>query len=306
MSFLIVSSQRDPKAWVEALKAEAPDLDLEVYPEVKDPSKVEFALSWKHPKGSYKHYPNLKVIASMGAGIDHIIQDPDIPEHIKITRVIDEQLTKDMSVFVLSLVLDHLRNLSFHYCSKEWQPKKYLRPEEVQVGIMGMGVLGVGVAEKLIRNKFNVTGWSRTNKEILGVTTYYGEDQLQEFLKNSRVLVCLLPLTSETENILNKDLFEYLPEGAYVINVARGPHLVEEDLLEMIEKGHLSGAALDVFKQEPLPKDHPFWKNEKIRISPHIASVTNPETVVPQILDNYRRMKEGKELENVVSREKEY
>jgi glyoxylate/hydroxypyruvate reductase A len=291
---------------VEALKAEAPDLDLEVYPEVKDPEKVEFVLSWKHPHGIYKDFPNLKVIASMGAGIDHIIEDPDIPEHIKITRVIDEQLTKDMSVFVLSLILDHLRNLSFHYCSKEWNPKKYLRPEDVQVGIMGMGVLGVGVAETLIKNKFNVTGWSRTKKEILGVTTFHGNEQLQEFLEDSGVLVNLLPLTSETKNILNKDLFERLPEGAYVINVARGPHLVEDDLLEMIEKGHLAGAALDVFRKEPLPKDHPFWSIDKIKITPHIASVTLPKTVVPQILDNYRRMKEGKKLENVVSREKEY
>lgn len=306
MSFLIISSQRDPKAWVEALKDQNPELDLEVYPEVADPSKVEFALSWKHPHGIYKDYPNLKVIASMGAGIDHVIDDPDIPEHIKITRVIDEQLTKDMSVFVLALILDHLRNLSYHYCSKEWKPKKYLRPDEVQVGIMGMGVLGVGVAEKLIRNKLNVTGWSRTKKEILGVTTFHGNDQLQEFLAETNVLVCLLPLTSETENILDKRIFEQLPEGAYVINVARGLHLVEEDLLEMIDLGHLSGASLDVFREEPLPEEHPFWKHEKIKVTPHIASVTNPVTVAPQILDNYERMKEGKELENLVDREKEY
>ncbi|MDX1753725.1 MAG: glyoxylate/hydroxypyruvate reductase A [Salinimicrobium sediminis] len=306
MSFLIVSSQRDPKAWVQALKEQDPNLDLEVYPEVADPSKVEFALSWKHPHGIYKNYPNLKAIASMGAGIDHIINDPEIPQHIRITRVIDEQLTKDMSVFVLSLILDHLRNLSYHYCSREWKPLKYLRPEEVQVGIMGMGVLGVGVAEKLIRNKFNVTGWSRSQKEILGVTTFHGDDQLQDFLEQSNVLVCLLPLTSQTENILNKRLFERLPQGAYVINVARGPHLVEEDLLEMIDSGHLSGASLDVFRKEPLPEDHPFWKHEKIRITPHIASVTNPSTVVPQILENYERIKQGKELNNVVDREKEY
>ncbi|WP_324721641.1 2-hydroxyacid dehydrogenase [Salinimicrobium sp. HB62] len=306
MSFLIVSSQRDPKAWIEAIKDQNPEIDLEVYPEVRDPEKVEFALSWKHPHGIYKNYPNLKVIASMGAGIDHIIEDPDIPEHVKITRVIDEQLTKDMSVFVLSLILEHLRNLSFHYSSKEWKPVKYLRPTEVQVGIMGMGVLGVGVAEKLIQNKFNVTGWSRTQKEILGVTTYHGDEQLQDFLEASQILVCLLPLTSETENILNKRLFEKLPKNAYVINVARGPHLVEEDLLEMIERGHLSGAALDVFRTEPLPKDHPFWNNQKIKITPHVASVTYPATVAPQILENYRRMQEGKELKNVVDREKEY
>ncbi len=306
MSFLIITSQKDPKPWVEALKEKAPDLDLEVYPEVRDPKKVEFALSWKHPHGAFRDYPNLKVIASMGAGIDHIICDKEIPQHIHITRLVDEQLTKDMSVFVLSLVLEHLRNLAEHHCSKEWNPTAYLRPEEVQVGIMGMGVLGVGVAEKLIQNKFNVTGWSRTNKEILGVTKYHGDDQLKDFLKDSRVLVNLLPLTSETRNILNKHLFEKLPKEAYVINVARGEHLVEDDLLEMINNGHLSGAALDVFRQEPLPEGHPFWNNKKIRISPHIASTTHIESVIPQILKNFRLMQEGKNLENEVDRKKEY
>jgi len=306
MSFLIISPKKDPKAWVEALKAEAPDLDLEVYPQVKDPSKIEYVLSWRHPHGIYRDFKNLKVIASMGAGIDHIISDKEIPEHIRITRVVDAQLTKDMSVFVLSLILEHLRNLNEHHCSSEWKPKTYGRPENTQVGIMGMGVLGVGVAEKLIRNKFNVTGWSRTKKEILGVTTYHGDEQLQDFLEDSKILVNLLPLTSETKNILNKHLFEKLPEGAYVINVARGEHLIEDDLIEMINTGHLTGAALDVFRKEPLPAAHPFWKNKKIKVSPHIASITHPKSVVPQILENYERMKEGKELKNVVDREKEY
>jgi glyoxylate/hydroxypyruvate reductase A len=291
---------------MEALKEKAPDLDLEVYPEVKDPKKVEFALSWKHPHGVFRDYPNLKVIASMGAGIDHIISDNEIPQDILITRLVDEQLTKDMSVFVLALVLEHLRNLSQHHCSKEWKPTAYLRPEDVQVGIMGMGILGVGVAEKLIQNKFNVTGWSRTSKEILGVTKYHGDDQLQDFLTDSKVLVNLLPLTSRTRNILNKHLFEKLPQNAYVINVARGEHLVEDDLLEVINNGHLSGAALDVFRQEPLPEGHPFWSNEKIKISPHIASTTHIESAIPQILDNYRKLLEGKDLENVVDREMEY
>lgn len=306
MSFLIISSNRDPKAWVEALKAEAPDLNLEVYPEVKDPDKVEFALSWKHPHGVYKQYPNLKVIASMGAGIDHVINDPEIPEQIKITRVIDDQLTKDMAVFVLALVLDHMRNLSDHFCSTVWQPKSYKRPESTTVGILGLGVLGAAVAEKLSQNGFRVAGWSGSAKDISGVESFHGEEQLEEFLKQSEVLVCLLPLTSETENILNKALFQKLPKGAYLINVARGNHLVEKDLPEMIDSGQLSGASLDVFRQEPLPEDHPFWKHPKIKITPHIASVTYPQTVAPQILENYRRMKNDEPLKNGVNRKKGY
>lgn len=306
MSFLIISPNRDPKAWVKALHEAAPELELEVYPEVKDPEKVEFVLSWRHPQGIFKEYPNLQVISSMGAGIDHILQDPEIPENIRITRVVDEQLAKDMAVFVLALVLEHVRNLSLHHCSSEWKPVKYLRPENLRVGIMGMGVLGTAVAKKLIQNDFQVSGWAASPKEMSDVETFHGQDQLEDFLKNSNILVCLLPLTSETENILNKELFQELPEGAYIINVARGHHLVENDLLEMIENGHLSGASLDVFRQEPLPEDHPFWQHKKIKITPHIASVTHPSSVAPQLVENYIRMKNDRNLRHLVNRQKQY
>lgn len=306
MSILIVCPHRDPADWKEALQAAAPEVRIEVYPEIEAPEAVEFALSWKHPFGIYKNLPNLKVVASMGAGVDHIIKDREIPQHIKITRVVDEQLTKDMSIFLLALILQHTRNLTFHHCSTRWQPTHYQRPEEVQIGIMGLGVLGVAAAEILLKNGFKVCGWSKSSKNVPGVETFGGKEQLDEFLKRSTILVCLLPLTSETKNILDSDLFGKLPQGAYVINVARGEHLVEEDLLEMIEKGHLSGASLDVFREEPLPQDHPFWRNGKIKITPHIASVTSASRVAPQIIENYFKMKAGKPLRNVVDRDKEY
>lgn len=306
MSIMIVSPGRNPEAWIKALKAQDKDLEIEVFPDIKVPEEVEYALSWKHPHGIFQQFPNLKVIASMGAGIDHVTEDREIAKQIKITRVIDEQLTKDMSLFVLSLVLEHLRNLSFHHCSGAWEPKKYLRPEDVNIGIMGVGVLGTAAAEKLINNGFNVLGWSKNPKKVLGQTTYHGDEQLEEFLAQSNILICLLPLTSETENMLKEDLFQKLPKGSYLINVARGNHLVEEDLLKMLDSEHLSGAALDVFRQEPLPETHPFWKNKKIKITPHIASVTHPKSVVPQILENYERMKQGLDLKNLVDRMKGY
>ena len=306
MSFLIISPNRDPKAWVKALHEAAPNLELEVYPEVKDPEKVEFVLSWRHPHGIFKDYPNLKIISSMGAGIDHILQDEEIPEHIQITRIIDDQLAEDMAVFVLSLILEQVRNLSLHHCSKAWKPVKYLRPKNLQAGIMGMGVLGTAVAKKLTKNDFKVAGWAASAKEVPGVATFHGDEQLPDFLSGLDFLICLLPLTSETENILNKNLFQKLPQGAYLINVARGNHLVEKDLLEMIDNGHLSGASLDVFKQEPLPEDHPFWKHEKIKITPHVASVTHPSSVAPQLIENYTRMKNGKKPGHLVNRQKQY
>lgn len=306
MSVLIISPGRDPEVWVKELKNQHPGMNIHVYPESHDREKVEYAVTWKHPRGVFKNYPNLKVIASMGAGVDHIISDPDIPEDVIITRIVDEQLRVDMSDFVLALVMNHLRNISDHHCSKSWETKSYSRPKDQKVGIMGMGVLGTGVAEKLLINGFRVSGWSKSPKQLQEIETYSGDQQLETFLNDLDILVCLLPLTSETENILNKELFQKLPKGAYLINVARGQHLIENDLLEMVNTGHLSGAALDVFRQEPLPEDHPFWKNPEILVTPHIASVTDPRKVAEQLAENYERMTEGEELKNVVAREKEY
>lgn len=176
----------------------------------------------------------------------------------------------------------------------------------MKVGILGLGHLGRTTAKTLVKNGFNVHGFSKTPKDIENIESFAGDDEMEAFLEKSEILVNLLPLTPETEKILNKELFQKLPEGAYVINVARGEHLVEHDLIEMLDVGHLSGAALDVFWQEPLPEDHPFWEHSKILITPHIASVTHPRYVVPQIVENYERMMEEDPLKNVVEREKGY
>ncbi|HET8854636.1 MAG TPA: NAD(P)-dependent oxidoreductase, partial [Salinimicrobium sp.] len=180
------------------------------------------------------------------------------------------------------------------------------RISEITVGLMGMGVLGTSVAGKLQGSGFNVQGWVRTSRDNRDSNIFVGSEELDEFLGKSQILICLLPLTPLTEGILNRKLFEKLPQNAYIINVARGGHLIEEDLLQMIGSGHLSGAALDVFRTEPLPPEHAFWKNPSISITPHIASVTNPFSVVSQILDNFELMKQGKELKNIVERKNGY
>jgi len=157
-----------------------------------------------------------------------------------------------------------------------------------------------------LKNGFQVIGFSKNKKDFKDVESYAGEDEFDDFLEQTDILVNMLPLTPDTEKILNKELFEKLPKGAYLINVARGEHLVEQDLLAKVDDGHLSGAALDVFWEEPIRDEHPFWKHPKIRVTPHVASVTQPNSVVPQIIENYERLQEGKELKNVVKRDRGY
>ncbi|MCM4157765.1 glyoxylate/hydroxypyruvate reductase A [Gramella sp. AN32] len=309
MSLLIVCPGRDPGTWIRELKREDSSVEIERFDEDHKKEEVEFILSWNHPRGIFQDYPNLKVIASMGAGVDHIISDPDIPENIKITKVIDDSLEGDMSNFVLMQCLNYLRNTYRFYRNQQkhtWDKRMYRRPENTIVGILGMGILGQVVGEKLFNNGFKVQGWSASEKDLENIKTYAGDSNLNQFLKNSAILICLLPLTSETENFLNREVFQKLPKGAYLINVARGGHLNEDDLIEFLDNEHLAGAALDVFKTEPLPEDHVFWEHSKIHITSHVASITHPESIVPQILENYQRMKTGKKLKHTIDRDKGY
>ena len=189
---------------------------------------------------------------------------------------------------------------------KRWHARVPLLARDIRIGTMGLGQLGADAAAKLVQLGFKVAGWSRTTKDINGVVSYAGDEALDDFLKISNILICTLPLTPDTAGILNRDTFAKLPAGAYVINVARGKHLIEEDLLEALDSGHLSGACLDVFQVEPLPENHPFWNQPNIIITPHISSLTDPQAVMPQILENYHRMKSGKPLMHVVDVTKGY
>lgn len=309
MSIVIVSEGKDPSAWVEALKQARPELNLQVYPDVAAKSDVTFALAWNHPPGVFQDYPNLRCISSMGAGVDHILRDTKLPEQATITRIIDENLTQDMGEYVAAQVLNHTRTLGAYKAlqqQEKWQPLPYKRAKDVRVGIMGLGKLGAHVATVVAGLGFNVSGWARTAKEIAGVQVFVGDDALDDFLAQADVLVCLLPLTPETKGILNLANLQKLPEGAYVINAARGEHVVEADLLQALESGHLSGAALDVFEKEPLPQGHAYWSHPNVFITPHMASKTDPTSVVPQVLENYDRLQNGEPLQNIVSPQKGY
>jgi len=309
MAIVIIRQDNKIDSWKKALMAKAPDISVYSYLEEHPEEEITLACVWKQPVGSLKQYPNLNCIASLGAGVDFIFKDQSVRKHIPITRIVDPVLASDMSEFVLAITLSFLKNLNSYrtdQSKKVWLPREYKRISDITVGIMGMGALGEKLAQDLVKNGFNVIGWATSPKRILGVEVYTGDNEKNTFLSMSNILVCLLPLTKETTGILNNKLFKELPNQAYVINVARGGHLVDEDLLEYINNGHLAGAGLDVFHEEPLPFEHPFWTHPKIHITPHVASVSDIESVIPQLLENYRRLTEGLPLKYTVNREKGY
>ena len=309
MVLSLICPTKDPAPWVAAIKAVAPEIDLRVWPDDDDKADVTFTLVWAQPEGIFAEYPNLQVISSMGAGVDNLLQDPSIPQQATIVRMVDPRLVSQMGDYVLAATLNHVRQFPTYAQQQHQQQWQSLPPrniDDVTVGVMGLGQIGSAVATRLLQVGFKVVGWSRREKTIARVGVFSGQNQMQDFLSVSEILVCLLPLTSTTENILNAEILAQLPPGAYVVNVARGKHLVEEDLLALLNNGHLSGACLDVVRQEPLPQKHPFWGHPKITITPHVASLTEPISVAPQIVDNYRRMVAGAPLLNQVDRQQGY
>ena len=308
MALLLIRNDKNYQAWIDALNEADPSIEVLTPETIKDPANATMVITWKAPKGSYANYSNLKVIGSMGAGVDHLFEDPSLPKDVILTRVVDNKLASDMQEFVSALCLNHIRNLkTYTKLQKEgiWKPTDYKRGKDVTVGILGFGTLGQAVGRMLKDIGFKVLGWSHSKKKVEGITSFT-QNELDDFLSKAEILVCLLPLTEETEGILNYKLFKKLPKGSYLINVARGGHLVDEDLLKALDSGKLSGAALDVFHTEPLPEDHKFWNEKDILITPHVASMSNAASVAPQIAENYRRMEKGQELKNTVSQKKGY
>jgi len=303
MSISIICTNKDAQPWVAALQQLDAKLDLQVWPNDTRKADVEFALCWNHPEGSLQDYPNLRCICSMGAGIDHLLNDALFPKDIPLVRIVDPFLAQSMFEYIATAVLHYFRDFDRYKIQQQkkiWQPLPPKSITQATVGIMGLGKLGEYAATKLSAMGFRVLGWSRSKKSINGVTCYTGNEQLGEFLAQANTLVCLLPLTSATRGILNTELFNQLPIGACLVNVARGEHLVDADLLSSLDSGQLRGACLDVFKEEPLPPAHPFWQHPQIQLTPHCSSITDPVSVAPQVLKNYRRMKNTLPLLNQV------
>lgn len=307
---LLFLSEADPvDEWREALLQEIPDLDIRIWPDdVGNPDDIDLALVWRPPPSELKKYSNLCAILSLGAGIDSFMKDTTLPD-VPLARMIDPSLTRTMADYVLSATLRHHRQFDMFEREQRASNWAFAFPrstEDRKVGIMGLGVLGKGAGLALRAQGFDVAGWSRSAKTIDGIETFYGKDQLNTFLSRSEILVCLLPLTSETREILNADLFNQLPKGAYVINAARGDHLISDDLIQALNNGQLAGATLDVFDTEPLPTKSPLWHHKRILITPHVASYCLPRTAAAGVAENIRLARAGKRLNHQVDRNKGY
>lgn len=311
MTTLLFSSQvDDPETWTAALKRRMPELAVRVWPEVGNPAEIDVALVWRYPQGDLKRYPNLKLIYSLGAGVDHILDDPDLPAGVPLARIVDPAgLTAGMTEYVLLSVLRYHRHLpDYERQQRERRWKKLPIPIAARrrIGILGLGELGRDAGMKLAALGFPVAGWSRSPKSVPGLESFAGETMLPAFLARTDILVCLLPLTPTTMGIINARTLSLLPRGAYVINAARGGHVVDSDLIAALDSGQIAGATLDVFHTEPLPQDHPFWTHPKVTVTPHIASTTNPETAGEQIIANIRRLIAGGPLLHLVDRDAGY
>ncbi len=306
MNITICCTDTKTEPWVAGLRAALPGAHVSVW-QPGDP-QADFAVVWAPPQQFLDEQPGLKVLFNIGAGVDALLR-LRLPPGARVVRLDDAGMSVQMAEYVCHAVIRHFRELDAYEADMRGGRWGYRRPRlrsEFTVGVMGLGVLGERVARALAHFEFPVLGWSRSPKSVPGVRAYEGAGQFDDFLAASRVLVNLLPLTPETENLLDRATLSRVPAGAYLINVARGAHVVEEDLLELIDSGHLAGATLDVFRTEPLPAGHPFWNHPRIVATPHTSARTLRDESIAQIAGKIAALQRGEPLAGVVDRERGY
>ncbi|MFM8574942.1 MAG: 2-hydroxyacid dehydrogenase [Limnohabitans sp.] len=306
MHITVCFQQLDPTPWVQGLQAALPQARVSAWAPGADPA--DHAVVWAPPQAFVDSQPGLKTLFNIGAGVDALLQ-LRLPPHLQVVRLDDAGMSVQMAEYVCHAVIRHFREFDVYDAdapSGRWSYRKPRERADFAVGVMGLGVLGERVARALQTFDFPVNGYSRSPKAISGVRSFAGPAQLPGFLHASRVLVNLMPLTPETENILNRDTLAQLPQGGYVINVARGRHLVDEDLLALLDSGHLAGATLDVFRTEPLPSEHPFWRHPKITVTPHTSARTLRSESIAQIAGKILALQQGQPIRGVVDRQRGY
>ena len=306
MNISICLSDISPEPWVVSLKKALPTATVGVWkPGVP---LADYAVVWDPPQQFIDEQSDLKALFNIGAGVDNLLQ-LSLPSSLKVVRLEDAGMSVEMSEYVCHAVIRYFREFKQHETNKQlgkWSYRKTKTRNDFIIGVMGLGTLGMQVVKTLQMFQYPINGYSRNLKEIEGVTCFSGEHGLTKFLNNTRVLINLLPLTSETENIMNYNTLSNLQEGGYVINIARGAHLVDDDLLKLIDAGHLAGATLDVFRTEPLAADHPFWQHPKITITPHTAARTRREESVEQISMKIQALQHGISITGIIDPQRGY
>ena len=305
MALLLKPASESADIWKGEFARLMPDLEIRVWPEVGDRAAIEVALVANLPFGELAKLPKLRLIQSLPVGVDHILNDPNLPAGVPVARSVDPAGDPMMLEFALMHVLRHHRRMPEYLASqqkREWRRLPQPLASERRVGVIGLGVFGCNLATTLVRLGFAVAGWSRRPKQVDGVECFAGADAFRAFLGRCQIVVALVPLTTATRGLLNAAAFAAMPKGADVINLSRGPVLIEPDLLAALDSGQIGSASLDVFETEPLPGDHALWSHPRVTVTPHVATVSRAAVSAPIVVENIRRMRAGQPLLNPVDR----
>ncbi len=296
MTILFYSEADSAEPWREAFARELPRIPFRVWPDSGPLASVRYALVWKPPRGFLAQFPNLKAILALGAGVDPIPTDPALPKGVPLLRLVDAGFPVQMTEYAMYAVLRFQRRMGEIEALQRqarWHQLDPFLVRDFPVGVMGLGVIGAVVAQRLAAAGYAIAGWTKSPKRLDGVEVFSGSAAFKGFLSRSRLVINALPLTPQTENILDAAAFAAMPRTGYIVNIGRGAHLVDQDLIAALDSGQLEGAMLDVFREEPLPSSHPFWHHPKIVVTPHVAAPTIASEVQAQVIENIRRLERG-------------
>ena len=309
MRILLHRADGNVEPWISGFAAALPEADVIIWQEGADIAPCDYAVLWAPPADMLAHLQHVKAIFITGAGVDGILKFADALPDVPIIRLGDAGMAVQMAEYVAFAVLRYFRRFDEYEAQARrglWQQLPQHRKEDFTIGVMGMGVLGTRVLEALKAFGFPLRGWSRTERQFDGVACFSGQSGIEDFLSGTRVLVCMLPLTPDTTNLLDHASLSMLPKGAYLVNVARGAHVAEPDLLALIASSHIAGATLDVCHNEPLPRTHPFWNEPRITLTPHVAALTMPGPSAQQIASKIKALECGEPVSDIVERTRGY
>ncbi|MDB5447901.1 MAG: glyoxylate/hydroxypyruvate reductase [Phenylobacterium sp.] len=308
MSVLYKADRSRGLEWQALFASLAPEIDFRLWPDVGEPEDIRYLAAWQAPPDVIATLPDLEVLFSTGAGVDQF-DLASLPPRVSLVRLIDPGIITGMVEYAVMAALALHRALPDYLAAQraaDWRPIRSIPAARRRIGVMGLGELGQAVLQALAPFGFPLLGWSRSERLIEGVQCFAGDGGLPAFLGQCDILICLLPLTAQTRGILCRETLAQLPAGAGLVNVGRGGHLVEADLLAALERGQVSAAVLDVLGQEPPPPDHPFFSHPKILLTPHVAAMTHPESAAQVVLANIRRHEAGQPMYGLVTRDRGY